>query len=145
MKKQRGRKKSIKEIETKKNYSGEASPYWEDVMRRAQRDAGDGTHIAEDPIANPDVLSEDDHMYHRPLDPEGEFKFKVIREIVPTLSPQQQRLLHMCGMEGQTVKDAAKKLGITPSTAQVFLQRARETITRIYAARRARAIIEGEL
>ncbi len=136
-------RKGIREIETKTNYSGERSPYWEFLSNHQRFDA-DG-QLQEDAIANPDTLSEDDHIYHQPLNDEGEFKFKAVREIISTLSPQQQRLLNLCGMEGQSIKDAAKELGIKPSTAQVFLQRAREKIIRHYQKRKAQAIADGEL
>lgn len=132
MKKQYRQKKSLREIETKKKYNGEASPYW-DFMNKVsnKRTNGDGLP-EEDSIANPDVLSEDDHIYHRPLTEEGELQFQAVRETVSELSPQQQRVLQLCGFDGLTMREAAKELGISIPTVQDYLQTAREKIKAKY-------------
>lgn len=135
MKKKFRQKKSLREIETKKNYSGEASPYWEFMEKRAQASQVDEGSPIEDSIANPDVLSEDDHLYHRPLSEDGEFKFNLIREVMKELSPQQQIVLQLCGFDGLTLKEAAKEMGLKIPTVQVFLDRAREQIQRRYNER----------
>lgn len=132
MKKKFRQKKSLREIETKKNYNGEASPYWEFMEKKAQKHQTYEGSPTEDSLANPDVLSEDDHLYHRPLSEDGEFKFNFIREMMKELSPQQQTVLQLCGFDGLTLKEAAKEMGLKIPTVQVFLDRARELIQKRY-------------
>ena len=130
MKKQPKFRKRIKEIETKDMYSGERSPYW-DWIGSHQRPDEEG-QVREDPFANPDVLSEDDHMYHKPLSPENELKFQVIRQAMAVLSPQQRQVLQLCGVEGMTLKEAASTLGIGLTSVQEHLEQAKAKIIRIY-------------
>jgi len=136
-------KKSIREIQTNINYSGERSPYWDFLSSHQHLDA-DG-QMQEDSVANPDMLSENDCTFKKSFDEEKEFRIQIVKEIIPMLSTQQQKLLNLCGVEGLSLKDAAKKLNITSSTAQVFLQRARGKILRYYTNKRTKAIADGEL
>lgn len=142
--KHRRDKKPIREIEIRGNFSGERSPYWEFV--KAHQFADEDGQVREEAIANPDVLSEDDNVFRSPVDPEERaFKLKVVQEIIPTLSKQQQKLLILCGPRGKSIDKAAQELHITKRTAQVFLERAREKLIRGYQSRRAQAILKGEL
>jgi len=140
MKKAKRLKKRIHEIETKDLYRGERSPYW-DFVKEHQKSDADG-NILESPFANPDVLSEDDHMYHRPLSEEGELQFQIIRDTLAELSPQQQRVLQLCGFDGCTLKEAAKELNISIATVQTLLARAKEKIIRNY--RRSKTIDDSK-
>jgi hypothetical protein len=74
MKKQKKIRRRIKEIQTKDVYSGERSPYWE-FAQAHQRTEEDGT-VTEDVFANPDMLSEDDTVFHPRMTAEGEFKLR---------------------------------------------------------------------
>ena len=119
--KQKFRQKiSLREINTNVNYSGERSPYWDFMLRQVH--AEEDHEIKENVYANPDVLSEDEHLYHRPLSEEGEIKFQLIRTMIEELTPQQQKVLQLCGFEGLTQKQAAKELGITQPTVNEILQ-----------------------
>lgn len=128
MKKPYRQKKSIREIETKKKFNGESSPYREFMDKKVQTKQNDDSGPIEDAIANPDVLSEDDHLYHRPLTEEGELQFQAVRETIAELSPQQRRVLQLCGFDGLTMREAAKELGLKIPTVQDYLQSARERI-----------------
>jgi RNA polymerase sigma factor (sigma-70 family) len=134
MKKQRYQKKSIREIETKKNYNGEASPY-RDFMNAQQSYLSDGD-TEENALANPDMLSEDDNIYRRPLSDLGKFQLEVIQETVKDLSPQQQRVLYLCGQCGLTQKETARELGITQASVNEILQRVRRIISERFIAER---------
>jgi len=130
MKKQRYQKKSIREIETKKNYNGEASPY-RDFMNAQQSYLTDG-EVEENALANPDMLSEDDNIFRRPLSDLGKFQLEVIQEAVKDLSPQQQRVLYLCGQLGKSQTEAAKELGIDKSAVCKLLQRIQRIIRNRY-------------
>lgn len=123
-------RKSIRELDSRKSYSGEASPYWEFMQNHAPTSA-DG-QPEENIFANPDLLGEDEHLYHRPLTERGEFQFQVIRKALKDLSPQQQRVLQLHGFEGRTLREVSLQLGISISTVQVFLERARKALRRAY-------------
>lgn len=123
-------KKSVREVESRRHYSGEASPYWEFMQNHAPT-SSDG-QPEENIFANPDLLGEDEHIYHRPLTERGEFQFQVIRNALKDLSPQQQRVLQLHGFEGWTLKEVARELGISPSTVETFLHRARKALKRAY-------------
>lgn len=123
-------KKSLRETESRRQYSGEASPYWEFMQNHAPTSA-DG-QPEENIFANPDLLGEDEHIYHRPLTQRGEFQFQVIRDALKDLSPQQQRVLQLHGFEGWTMKAVADELGISVSTVAVFLNRARKALHQAY-------------
>lgn len=124
------KRKPIREFKTKKNYSGEASPYW-DFMLSHQPSYHDGDP-KEDLLANPDSLSDEETLYNRPLSDDGDLRIEAVQQTLPKLSPQQRRLVELCGVEGYAVKIAAEMMGISNSTAHTLLDRARKTIRRKY-------------
>lgn len=122
--------KSIKEINTTKKYNGESSPYWDFIARKGSH--GEDGELVEHTLANPDNLSSDNNLYDRAMSEEGELRLRIIKETMDSLSPQQQKVLRLCGFEGLTMKAAANQLGIKLATVQVLLQRAREKIKQKY-------------
>lgn len=124
-------KKSIREISTKRNWSGETSPYW-NFMSKFNKSDGSFEGIVEDAVANPDVLSEDDHLYHRPLSEEGEIQFQFVRDNVKYLSKQQQRVLQLMAFEGLTLTQTAKELNLSISTVNEYLHVARQHLMKRY-------------
>ena len=126
MKKQKYQKKSLREITTHKNYSGEASPYRE--WTNARQTQMEGSFTEENAVANPDMLSEDDNIFHRPLSELGQFQLEVVQKTVKKLSVQQQKVLYFCGQMGMTQTEAAERLGITQATVNETLQRVRRII-----------------
>lgn len=125
------KRKPIREVETKKDYSGEASPYW-DFMIEHQDVRGADMKIQEDPLANPDVFSEETSMYHRPLSSDGEVRLQAIQETLEGLSEQQKKILHLCGNLGYTMEAAATAMKVTLATVQSQLTRARQKVQRRY-------------
>lgn len=129
-KKQLKKRKPITEIDARKDYSGEASPYW-DHLENNQRITEEG-NPEEDAIANPDVLSEDDTLYARPISEEGQIRLQAIHETLPHFSAQQKSILHLCADLGWTEGRAADSLGITRSAVHSQMIRMREKIKRQY-------------
>lgn len=125
--------KSIKSVDVGQSFNSEESPYWQ-FLDRCSKDGNDGK-IIEDPLANPDIFAEDDSVFNRPLSDLGQLQVDVIHEIMPTLSPQQRRVLELCGFDGRTLEVAAQTLGIKVATVQVLLQRARAKIVRRFEQR----------
>lgn len=122
--------KSVKERLTKKNYSGEASPYWDFLAQtRHKNESGE---LTEHVLANPDVLSEEESLYNRPLGDDDELRLRVVKEAITKLSSQQQRALQLCGFEGLTLREAAVEMGVSLATVQVLLRRAKKMIQRMY-------------
>lgn len=134
--------KRIKEINAKKNYSGEASPYWDD-MQNQKRSEGDGPtdDLREDPFANPDVLPEDSTPYHRPLTEQGTLMVQAIHETMLELTVQQQNILRL-SLEGvwddqrgerlyneQTI---AQTLGVSQQAVSKMLARIKTKVRRRY-------------
>lgn len=124
------KRKPIREIETRKNFSGEQSPYW-DFIANHQRQTDEGNPI-EDTLANPDMLSEDEGLHNRPLSEEGELRLRVINETIKDLSPQQQKVIELCGFNGMSLNEAAVQLGVKKATVQALLARAKQKIMRSY-------------
>ena len=119
------KRKPISEVRTKKNYSGEASPYW-DFAREHQDYEG---NPMEDILANPDALSEDDTLYGRPLTVVGEMQLSAIRETLPKLSPRERQVVLMCT---RTVDEISYDMGISPRTVRMLLERAKLKIDKCY-------------
>ena len=137
--------KRIKEVQSRRDYSTERSPYW-DFMAAKQTQNGDSQSY-EEATSNPDVLSEQDNLFKPRYATTDEYKFKIetIKAIIPKLSKMQQRLLSLCGMQDQSLADAARKLNISKGVAQEYLDEARKKIIRYYNTKRAQAILKGEL
>lgn len=123
------KRKPIDEITTKKKYSGEASPYWDFIKGRQRQSEG---NPVEESIANPDVLAETDSLYNRPLTEVGNIQLEAIQEALPKLSQRQQDVLKLRGFEGYTEEETAMHLEISRLAVRNHLQRARNTINKIY-------------
>lgn len=134
-------KKRIHEISTDKNYSGEASPYW-DHMLNDSRGQGEGMDDKqEDAFANPDVMSEENTVTNRPLTEVGKLMMQAVQEAMVDLTPQQQtivRLMHegvWSEKDGQllyTEQAIAESLGIARQTVNTILTRVKTKIRRRY-------------
>ena len=123
-------KKSIREIDTNKTHSGESSPYW-NFLNTNQHADEDG-RPEENVFSNPDLMSEDDSLYHRPLSEDGAFQLEVVQEVTKELSKTQQRVLYLCGQLGRTQQEAARELGISHQAVNEVLQRVRRRIQTRY-------------
>lgn len=123
-------KKNIRELDTGKSHSGESSPYW-NFLNTSQRTDAEGKP-EESVFSNPDLMSEDDCLYHRPLSEAGEVQLQVIREVFKDLSPHQQKVLYLCGQLGKTQQEAAKELSISRQAVNEALQRVRKRIQAHY-------------
>lgn len=133
-------KKRIHEIDAEKNYSGEASPYW-DFMAQHHDIHDKVVDGNEDPIANPDVLSEEKALYNRPLSERGQLMLQAVQEAMIDLTVQQQaivRLMHegvWSEKEGQLVyteQAVAQALGIARQTVNTILTRVKTKVRRKY-------------
>ncbi len=131
MKKKYSPKKSIREIDARKSFSGEASPYWDHAVRH-QKFVDDG-RLNEDSIANPDVLSEQDNVFNLYEDEYKSIKLRAIGETLKTLSPRERQVYTYVALEGWTFKKTANKLGLTVPTVQSYLDHLRAKIKRHYA------------
>jgi DNA-binding CsgD family transcriptional regulator len=133
-------KKRIHEVPTNKNYSGEASPYWDHML-----EIGDVRNaemkVQEDPLANPDMVSDEVTPYTRALSERGKLMLQAVQEAMVDLTPQQQaivRLMHegvWSENEGQrlyTEQAIAVTLGIARSTVNTILTRVKAKIRRRY-------------
>jgi RNA polymerase sigma factor (sigma-70 family) len=49
-------------------------------------------------------------------------------ETFGALTPRQRELMHLCTQDGLSAAEAARELGISPSTARVLMFRARQTL-----------------
>lgn len=119
-------KKRLKEVNTKIT----SSAYWS-FLHQHNTENIDG-QVKENVFANPDIFTEDDRPYHRPLSERGELQFQVIQEALKDLSPQQQRVLYLCGQLGKSQEEAAKELGVQPPAVCRMLQRIQEIIKKRY-------------
>jgi RNA polymerase sigma factor (sigma-70 family) len=125
------KRKPIKEVDAKKNYSGEASPYW-DFIADSQDQSSKENKINEDPLANPDVYSEEETLYARPLSADGEIRLQAIQETLADLTERQREILHLCGNLGLTEEAAAERLKITRDNVHMQLVRARAKVQQRY-------------
>jgi len=124
------KRKPIREINSSINYSGERSPYWDFVAAGSQkREAGDG-HMIEDPLANPDMLTEEDSLYSRPLTEVGELQKQAVEETVASLSHNERIVFEQVAEEGKTLAITAGLLGVSISTVQTLLTRVRKKMKR---------------
>jgi len=119
-------------VRTKDVYSGEQSPYWNDLNRTAgERNARSG-ELQEPKRANPDAMSEDESLYHRPVAGVDEFKLEVIKDTISKLTTRQQQILQLHGYDGYTIKETAKELGLDESTVKSALEQIRLKILKCY-------------
>lgn len=125
------KRKPIRDVPTDKDFSGEASPYW-DFMAEHQDALANNGKVQEDPLANPDVFSEEHSLYNRPISEEGEVRLQAIHETMPELSASQRKVLHLCADLGYTMERAAEEMRVTVATVQTLLTRARRKVMRRY-------------
>lgn len=123
-------KKRITEVDVRGSGGGENSLYWD--FSNAHCSLSSEGNIEENIFANPDVFTEDDHPYHRPLSARGELQFQAIQETIKDLSPQQQRVLYLCGQLGKSQNEAAKELGVHPPAVCKILKRIQKIIQAKY-------------
>jgi RNA polymerase sigma-70 factor, ECF subfamily len=68
----------------------------------------------------------------RSSDPEGAVDLKRTTtralEAFSALTPRQREVMHLCTQDGLTAAEAARELGLAPSTARVLLFKARQTL-----------------
>ena len=123
-------KKRIEEVTTRKTFSGEQSPYWnfEGGHHKYDQDGNDEENV----FANPDMLMEDDSIFRRPLSDLGRLQLEIVQAAVKDLSPQQQKVLYLCGQLGKSQGEAAKELGIGKSAVCKLLQRVQRIILEQY-------------
>lgn len=134
-------RKNIRELETRDMYSGERSPYWDFVTRVAKPNVeSTAAEYVEDGFANPDMLSEEDSLYVSKLSDEGNDKINLIVRFFPLLSDKQQKALHMVGVQGLSVRQAASVMEVQPSTIQSLLKRAKMKIQREYRKEKRRTV-----
>ena len=120
----------VRVIQTKDQYKGERSPYWDWVQNHSSIEGDMGS--AEHPNANPDVLSEDDNLYHRPLSERGELQLEIIQETAKLLTDTQKRVLYFCGQMGLSYEETAKRLGVSPQAVGQTLRRVQRIIQENY-------------
>lgn len=105
----------IRDIKTKKSYSGESSPYWKWVDSKMATDQ-EGRAL-ELPLANPDMLQE--------LDPIPEnVTIKIMKKALAKIkfSKQEAAILNLLG-SGLTQEQVAGRIGISRSrVAQAILR-----------------------
>ena len=123
-------KKRINEVQSRKNFSGEQSPYWN--FNGGQQKSDREGNIEENIFANPDMLTESDSVFHRPLSERGQVQLEVVQRVVRQLSAQQQRVLYLCGQLGMSQSEAAKELAIGEPAVCKLLQRAQRAIREEY-------------
>lgn len=126
------KRKPIREINTGKNHSGEQSPYWNFMAAITQKHSqGDGTNdIMEDPLANPDSLSEEDSLYNRPLTEVGKLQKQAVEETIEKLSARERTVFDLCADQNVTLEAAAEQMGVTLATVQTLLTRVRNKMKR---------------
>lgn len=111
------------ERQTNKDFSATShSPYWDALLN------GKAEH-GEPDRANPDVLPESAAAFPSgELSDEAQDRLDSIVEVFPKLSDQQKKVVYLCGVEGYSLGDAAKALGIKKGAAQSLLKRAQAVI-----------------
>ncbi len=124
------KRKPIEEITVKKDYSGEASPYW-DFIGSHQPQSAEG-NPTEDTLANPDVLDADASLYNRPLTDLGRLQMEAINDAMVDLTARQKQVMYMRGPEGFTEEDTARELGISRLAVRNHMARCREAIKKCF-------------
>ncbi len=120
--------KRIREMNTKKTYSGESSPYWEYVGGR-QAPTDDG-RLNDTVLANPDVLDSERSLYSRPLTEVGTLQLEAVIETMPKLSKQERRVIELCN--SYTLEDMSKIMEIKVRSVRELLERAKGKIQKTY-------------
>jgi DNA-directed RNA polymerase specialized sigma24 family protein len=123
----RSKKKSFKEVITKP--CGSSSPYWNWLERHVHNEQD---YLNEPPEANPDVLSEEAHLYHRDLTELDRLQLNAVYQTWDKFSAQEKVVLELCGYEGKRVEDAARILHILPESVATYLKRAAKKIDATY-------------
>jgi DNA-directed RNA polymerase specialized sigma24 family protein len=116
--------KPLREIDTKKGDDA----YWNWASAHS---VNDNNGVMEEHIeANPDSLSEEDSLYHRPLSEQGKLQLEAIQK--SGLTETQRRVLYLCGQRGLTQAQVAEELGITQAAVNGTLQRVRRIVQNTY-------------
>lgn len=115
--------KPIREITTKKGDDA----YW---SWASEHSTNAGGILEEHTEANPDSLSEEDGLYHRPLSEQGKLQLEAIQK--SGLTETQRRVLYLCGQMGLTQAQVSEELGITQAAVNGTLQRVRRIIQKTY-------------
>lgn len=124
------KRKPIRDLHFKKNFSGEQSPYWQYMASVTAKRAEGTNDVLEDPLANPDVLSEEDSLYNRPLTEVGELQKQAVEETINKLSARERMVFDLCADQGMTEQATAEQMGITRRAVQTFLTRIRMKMKR---------------
>lgn len=124
----------IREIKTKKNYSGETSPYWSFIEQRRGGDHKQGDHQAEQfesPLANPDIVAEAD-------EPEENLTRHILRRGLTEIkfSPKEKLILALVS-QGLTQEDVAKRLKLTRTRVKQAIIRVQKKGQRWYGDKSA--------
>jgi RNA polymerase sigma factor (sigma-70 family) len=104
-------------IETGRNYSGEASPYW-DWVRDHQPSDSDG-NPKEPAQGNPDILPEGTY-------PTPQESGISVGDITRMLSGMQRKVFELYVQRGKSEREIANRLEISIGTVRTHLQRVRE-------------------
>lgn len=129
-------RKRIQEVQTKDKYKGEASPYWNYVRahsRGSQAPNDSRIEFIEDRYANPDLLAEEDNIFHHELSPAAQLRLDAIKEGLPQLTAKQRKVVYLCGVKDYSLAETAKIVGISRGGVQSVLNHARRKIKKIYS------------
>lgn len=121
--------KKLKEIQTKKNYSGEASPYRDWLDRKG--DYNQEHQANENPEANPDVVSEEHGLYYQLSNEETEAKAQFFKDHFHDLSKQERTVMELHGIAGMALSQIAKILKVKKGTVSTLLGRARKKLQKL--------------
>lgn len=119
------RLKKIDVVESKKDYRGETSPYWESVQERKSRSYDDKFH--EDPAANPDMLGED-YRFDESISEGQQDQVELISDALDILTEKQRQVVELCGYNGSSINEAARQLQLDVKTVYEHLEAARRKI-----------------
>lgn len=86
---------------------------------------------AEDPRANPDVLSEDEAMKFYPVDSDPDVE-QAKTELMDLLSPREKQVWKLAMRDGVSVSQAAEKLRISKQAVSQYIKTATAKIQKHY-------------
>lgn len=115
-------------------FKGEKSPYWIYLENQHRHDGLDGD-VPEPILANPDSLSEADGFYASKLSQKEIDRLDSIKEGWVKLTKEEKKTVYLCGVEGMSMARCAVALGVSKSTVQSALTRARNKILRLHTVR----------
>lgn len=122
------KKKGFREFKTRP--CGEGSPYWNWLQTHGKvNPEGELIEFAE---SNPDVLSEDQHLYKSRLSETERDRLDAIHEAWNKLSKRERMVLSLCGNEGKSIEEASSILGISRESIKTYLFRASKKVEKVY-------------